>query len=297
MVLGTPGLYTWRGTIFVIAVGGEYLKRDKTNYYGSHTDSTSPVDKYSYLGMSVTGGRYFGQYMSYASGAPRSADHGQVIIFSKGNPPNTNPIPLKKVLDGEQFASAFGYELATADINGDGLPDLLVAAPFFFDRHEGGAVYVYQNDKYTLPNKATLKLTGKPESQFGLAIANMGDINKDGCEDIAIGAPYENNGVVYIYLGTETGLSAKPSQVITAGSLGLGFTTLRTFGSSLAGRIDLDNNSYPDLLVGSYASSAAVALLARPITNIRTEVIDTELKNIDPTKTGCPSDLKSNLTW
>lgn len=51
IVLGTPGPYTWRGTVFVISVGGEYLKRDKIHYYGPHLEQTSPVDKYSYLGM------------------------------------------------------------------------------------------------------------------------------------------------------------------------------------------------------------------------------------------------------
>lgn len=51
MILGTPGPYTWRGTVFVISVGGEYLKRDKNHYYSPHLDQTSPVDKYSYLGI------------------------------------------------------------------------------------------------------------------------------------------------------------------------------------------------------------------------------------------------------
>lgn len=50
MLLGTPGPYTWRGTLFAISVGGEYLKRDKNHYYGPHLEQTSPVDKYSYLG-------------------------------------------------------------------------------------------------------------------------------------------------------------------------------------------------------------------------------------------------------
>jgi len=52
-VIGTPGLYTWRGTVFVISVWDEYLKRDKTHYYGPHTEQSSPVDKYSYLGKSL----------------------------------------------------------------------------------------------------------------------------------------------------------------------------------------------------------------------------------------------------
>lgn len=51
MVLGTPGPYTWRGTVYVMSFEQDYLKRDKLHYYGPHTDNTSPVDKYSYLGM------------------------------------------------------------------------------------------------------------------------------------------------------------------------------------------------------------------------------------------------------
>ncbi|XP_055683424.1 integrin alpha-PS1 isoform X1 [Lutzomyia longipalpis] len=293
VILGSPGPLTWRGMIFVISIGGEYLTRDKTNYYSPHTDASSPVDKYSYLGMAVTGGRYFGSHMSYAAGAPRSAGHGQVMIFSKGNPPTSNPINLTATLDGEQFASSFGYELATADVNGDGRPDLLVSAPFYFSRDEGGAVYIYQNERNHLPAIPKAKLTGKLESRFGLALANLGDINKDGYEDIAIGAPYENDGVVYIYLGSESGLNRKPSQVIAASDV---HASLKTFGSSLSGGIDVDNNSYPDLLIGAYSSSAAIVLLARPITNITTKVEGTYLTNIDPAKSGCPSDPGTNLT-
>lgn len=51
MVLGTPGPYTWRGTVYVTSFEPDYLKRDKMHYYGPHTELTSPVDKYSYLGM------------------------------------------------------------------------------------------------------------------------------------------------------------------------------------------------------------------------------------------------------
>lgn len=245
--------------------------------------------------MAVTGGRYFGSQMSYAAGAHRSKDHGQVIIFSKGIP-TSNPMSVAMILDGEQFGSSFGYELATADVNGDSLPDLLVAAPFYFGKHDGGAVYVYQNENHHLPKTPTLKLTGKLESRFGVALVSLGDINKDSCDDIAIGAPYDDKGVVFIYLGSKDGLTAKPSQIITASDLGNTPTPITTFGGSLSGGIDLDSNSYPDLLIGAYESSAAIVLLARPITNIRTEVRSIELKNIDPAKQGCPSDPTTNLT-
>lgn len=42
----------------------------------------------------------------------------------------------------------------------------------------------------------------------------MGDLNKDGYEDIAIGAPYEKKGTVYIYLGSKNGIITVPSQVL-----------------------------------------------------------------------------------
>jgi len=43
---------------------------------------------------------------------------------------------------------------------------------------------------------------------------------------------------------------------------------MRTFGWSLSGGMDLDNNGYPDLLVGAYQSDRAVHLRARPIVNL-----------------------------
>lgn len=249
--------------------------------------------------MAVSGGRYYGNYMSYAAGAPRSNDVGQVVIFTKKDPDFNNIdviMNVSQIIDGEQFAASFGYEIITADINGDKADDLLVAAPFYFSKTEGGAVYVYQNDNHHLPSNYTTKLTGKLESQFGKAMAKIGDINLDGCDDIAIGAPYEGNGVVYIYLGSKDGLRQKPTQVISPSDLGLITKPLQTFGSSLSGGIDFDDNSYPDLLIGAYQSSAVVALLSRPITNIKTEVRGIELKNIDPNIKGCSRDSYTNLT-
>ncbi|KAH8305354.1 hypothetical protein KR044_007773, partial [Drosophila immigrans] len=292
MVLGSPGPFTWRGAIFVTEIGGEYLERDKSMYYSEHQDASAPVDKYSYLGMAVTGGRYFGERMSYAAGAPRSNGHGQVVIFDKAH---TNPIPVHMIIDGEQFASSFGYELTTADVNGDQKPDLLAAAPFYFSKTEGGAVYVFQNANDMLPTKPTLKLTGALESRFGLALANIGDLNKDGCEDVAIGSPYEGDGVVSIYLGSRNGLNEKPSQRILASELGRNLPQpIRNFGISIAGNTDLDGNSYMDMVVG--APPAAVVLLARPIINIQTTYHSLETRNIDPNRAGCHMDHSTNLT-
>lgn len=247
--------------------------------------------------MSVTGAKFFGEYMAYAAGAPRANEHGQVILFHKGIPPKNNPLTHIMTLEGEQIGSSFGYELISADINGDQLPDLIIGSPFFFDKDNGGAIYVYQNENYKLPETATLKITGKFESRFGIAMANIGDINKDKYEDIAVGAPFEDNiGTVYIFLGSQNGLSKTPVQTIRGNNLGLNTGVIRTFGSSISGGVDLDNNLYPDILIGAYGDGKVVALLARPIIKFKTMVESNELQNIDPSKRGCDGDKQSNLT-
>lgn len=52
-LIGTPGPYTWRGTVFAVSVSDDFLHRDKTLYYGPLTQDHSPVDKYSYLGKTI----------------------------------------------------------------------------------------------------------------------------------------------------------------------------------------------------------------------------------------------------
>jgi integrin alpha 7 len=75
--------------------------------------------------MSVTGANFLGPKPSYAAGAPRASGTGQVVIFSKPiiNDWTRTDIDILKVAQifkGEQFGSSFGYEVASADVNGDG---------------------------------------------------------------------------------------------------------------------------------------------------------------------------------
>ena len=52
---------------------------------------------------------------------------------------------------------------------------------------------------------------------FGLAVENIGDIDQDGYEDVAISAPYvdDGHGVVYIFRGSSDGLITDDYQVST----------------------------------------------------------------------------------
>ena len=62
---------------------------------------------------------------------------------------------------------------------------------------------------------ASRSVVGPPSSErgrFGTQVENIGDIDLDGFDDLAVSAPYVGDGVVYIYRGTQSGLTG-PSQV------------------------------------------------------------------------------------
>lgn len=116
---------------------------------------------------------------------------------------------------------------------------------------------------------------------------------------MAVGAPYdERGGAVYIYLGSPSGIKTTPSQIIygqdiVAASDGR-VRTMKTFGYAISGGIDLDENGYPDMVVGAYESDAIIILRARPIIDIQTHVRG-QLSNIDPNRLGCEMDPNSKL--
>jgi Integrin alpha/FG-GAP repeat len=109
-----------------------------------------------------------------------------------------------------------------------------------------------------------------------------------------VGAPYEGNGAVYIFRGSPRGLIADYSQRIAASDFA--GVQLGAFGASLAGGADLDNNGYPDLAVGAFASDTLVVLRARPVVNIETEMT-TVPQLIDPQQKTCPKDGSANICF
>lgn len=281
-------------------------------------DSFLKYSKHGHMGMSVASGRFFNNKVYYVTGAPQAGQDsttrtGEIYFFDMD--PSNNQLKLDPTLTlkGEAFGAGFGYSLATMDANGDGSPDLLVGAPFYDGGKtgEGGAVYLYQSRGAKLNHQRRIKIVGRQrESQFGIALTSLGDLNRDGFNDFAVGSPYEDNGgAVYIFFGGVRGLSTQghsdvylkaelaAEQIITAADLRQHVPFLSpdisTFGSSLSGGMDMDKNGYPDLLVGAYQSNLVFLLRSRPIIDITTSVDDRNLKGIDPGKAGCPEDPSS----
>ncbi|XP_060162835.1 integrin alpha-7 isoform X3 [Globicephala melas] len=218
-------------------------------------------------GFSIDSGKSLvrAEELSFVAGAPRANHKGAVVILRKDSASRLVP---EVMLSGERLTSGFGYSLAVADLNNDGWTDLVVGAPYFFERQEelGGAVYVYMNQGGHWAGVSPLRLCGSPDSMFGISLAVLGDLNQDGFPDLAVGAPFDGDGKVFIYHGSSLGLVVKPSQVLEGEAVGI-----KSFGYSLSGGLDVDGNRYPDLLVGSLADTA-VLFRARPVLHVSHEV-------------------------
>ncbi|XP_066302451.1 integrin alpha-5-like isoform X1 [Branchiostoma lanceolatum] len=305
VLVGAVGDQYWAGALYTLDL--DKTDDPYTNHMYSGLSSINEDD--FHLAYSVASGEFTGDgNPDYVVGVPRGGGDptsetpnfvaGQLRILSKGPGKRLETVTTDPVaLESNQFGSNFGYSVIVQDVNNDGLDDIIAGAPMYssegFQRVDLGAVYIYlltqaaQTPTFSAP---TVLMGKSAKGRFGTALAALGDINQDGFNDIAVGAPYEgleagstNWGVVYIYHGSANGIRAeKPAQVLRASDFS---TDLKAFGFSMAGGMDIDNNQYPDLAIGSYLTDRAVVLRSRPIVNMAPDrpvlTVDPELINLE----------------
>ncbi|NXE07415.1 ITA4 protein, partial [Lophotis ruficrista] len=255
IIMGAPGSFYWTGSVFVY--------NTTANTIHAYSDSNNQVKFGSYLGYSVGAGHFLTSASTEViGGAPQQEQTGKAYIFSIEKELN-----ILFELRGKKLGSYFGAAVCAVDLNSDGLSDLLVGAPMQSTIREEGRVYVYINSGSEAKMvELNIELSGSDSyaARFGESIANLGDIDNDGFEDVAIGAPQEDDlkGVIYIYNGREDGIMPSFSQRIQAHQVS---NSLSMFGQSIASGIDADNNGYQDVAVGAFLSDSAVVLRTKPV--------------------------------
>ncbi|XP_069370167.1 integrin alpha-1 isoform X2 [Paralichthys olivaceus] len=269
VLLGAVGAYDWNGTV-VMHTAGETIVPGKTQFYDPKTEA-GYEGLAGYLGYDVQSASTRDGVL-YITGAPRYNHTGRVVIYRLND---KNKIIISQIIKGEQIGSYFGSVLQTVDVDGDSYTDLLlIGAPMFMgsERDEQGQVYVYKaNQDGKFQHEFTLKpvnqtcctahsasCTNKNEpcgARFGTAIAAVSDLNLDGLNDVAIGAPFENDhrGAVYIYHGDKTSLKEKFVQRIPAGGDG---EKVKFFGQSIHGVMDLNGDGITDVTIGGLGGAS-----------------------------------------
>uniref|UniRef100_A0A671K980 Integrin alpha-9-like n=1 Tax=Sinocyclocheilus anshuiensis TaxID=1608454 RepID=A0A671K980_9TELE len=242
VIMGAPGSYYWTGTVKV-------FNMTSNTHYNLNQDNLSPR-RYSYLGYAVTAGHFSSpNTIDVAAGAPQDSGVGKVYIF------RIEGTSLVKTFQasGKMMGSYFGSSLCAVDLNADGLSDLLVGAPMHSEIRDEGQVSVYlSSGNGVMEEVAILKGDNAYNAHFGECITSLGDIDEDGYQDVAIGAPKEDDygGAVYIYHGDATVIVKKYSMRLSGRSIN---PTLQMFGQSISGNVDMDGNGYPDVALTLFA--------------------------------------------
>ena len=184
-VMGAPGYETLNGQIRMYSGADGSHIRTKTGWapycmHGASVASVGDLDGDGYSDLVV------GAPLEWINGGPR----GMVYIYSC-----RNGVLLQR-WPADQEACLFGWSVAgVGDINDDGVPDVLVASPYY-DGANGvncGRVTLYSG-----ANGSVLRTFQgpAPSARMGYSLASPGDLTGDGFDDALVGMPGAARAVV-----------------------------------------------------------------------------------------------------
>jgi FG-GAP repeat protein len=233
-------------------------------------------------------------------GSPFTRTHRDIFIAQGRNgipgPPETN--------------ARFGDGTAAGDFNRDGYDDLAISA---WGATAGGAaqagrVFVMFGSRTGLSthgvvsfsqNTAGIAGTPTPDDEFSRALA-AGDLNGDGYDDLAVGAPRDNPGnvnnagTVTVLFGSAAGPKASGSRMFQQGTAPLndGLQVDDNFGAAVAIG-DLNRDNIDDLVIGApsedFGSPSKVdAGMVHILYGARNGAIGTRLRSVTGDTSGFP---------
>lgn len=233
LIVGAPGSSA-RGQ----GAGRAYLFSGKDGSRLAVLEGERPGDGFGSIVAGARMGRGGVVLVGAPGGGPRS--RGRVYIHE-----GTSPKP-KFLIEADSTGAALGamFTSVVGDVDGDRVPDVYAAD--FSNSARGpatGRVYVYSG----ADGRRLHTLTGEgPGDGFGIGSADVGDVNRDGFDDLLVGAwqfsgAAPSGGKVYLYSGKDGSLL----RAITGRVPG------ETFGFDATGAGDVNGDGVPDLLLTS----------------------------------------------
>ena len=165
----------------------------------------------------------------------------------------------------------FGRSVASiGDLNRDGIPDIVVGAngDDADDGDNRGAVHImFMNTNGSV--KSTVEINGatangpslNDDDYFGESVASIGDLNRDGIPDIAVGAYGDDaggsdRGAVHIMFMNTNGSVKSTVEINGATANGPSLSNTDFFGTFVASIGDLNRDGIQDIVVGANGDDA-----------------------------------------
>ncbi len=163
--------------------------------------------------------------------------------------------------DGDRFGSSVAN---IGDLDGDGVADLVVGAAGDDDSgtNRGALHIMFMNSDVSIDSTIEINdstVNGPVLSdgdRFGISVANIGDLNNDGVDDLAVGAARADDsgvdrGAVHILFMNTDGSIDSTIEINDSTANGPVLANGDRFGSSVANIGDLDGDGVADLAIGA----------------------------------------------
>lgn len=197
---------------------------------------------------------------------------GYVCVFSGADG------SVLHVLNGNWNGERFGTACAAAgDVNGDGVPDILVGSPYYYYATGPGAVRIYSGYDGLLLRFVTGVAPPPQAITIGFGVASLGDVNGDGVPDFVTGATpsYGSNGA-RVYSGASGGLLFSVAAQPTFNAYG----GVEPFPHPVAGLGDVNGDGTPDIITAT--TSGAVVYSGGNGAQIFTRTLPSDCASVGP---------------
>lgn len=149
--------------------------------------------------------------------APRLT--GKLFLY-QGSSRGPSEWPVWSSSGEKQGGAAFGLGVAPLDANGDRFRDLAIGA-YFQDtpgHTDAGKAFLFLGSAFGMSKKPAWSSSGDDQidGKYATSITALGDLNRDGYEDLLIGSKQKENdrvqsGKIFLYLGGPKGFGKQPA--------------------------------------------------------------------------------------